>query len=1040
MLYKKSKEKQLSKELFENPTSEYRGAPFWAWNCELKKEELLWQIEQLKAMGLGGFHMHSRDGMATPYLSDEFMELIKACVDKAEKEDMHAYLYDEDRWPSGSAGGIVTKDKRYAQRFLLFTTKPEEDTVAFEEAYEKGKPYFAAAYDIVLNEKGELAQYKRINVDAEAKGTKWYAYIKTPEPSGWYNNECYVNTLSKEAIDKFIEITHEAYKTKVGDKFSTVIPSIFTDEPQFARKDTLDFAESKMDICLPWAMDLENTYKEQYGESLIEKLPELFWELPDSEISVTRYNYHDHVTFRFTEAFADNCGIWCENNGIMLTGHMVEELTLHSQTASIGEAMRAYTHFGIPGIDILCNAIETTTVKQAQSNVHQYGKEGVMSELYGVTNWDFDFRGHKFQGDWQAALGVTLRVPHLSWVSMKGTAKRDYPASINYQSPWYKEYRYVENHFARLNTVLTRGKPVVKVGVIHPIETYWLHFGPKENTAAIRERLDKQFQDINDWLITGLIDFDYICESTLPKQCKEITDTLQVGQMKYSAILVAGCETLRGSTLEILKEYQKAGGKIIFAGDAPKYIDAKKSDCGKKLYDKCIKVQVNNTDIISALEDERIVDIRESDGTRTNALVYQYRKDNDCDWLFIAHIKEESLSINLTPIRDRKIYIKGEFTPELYDTISGEIKKPDFEIKNGKTIIYYSFYSLDSLLLRLNPPTERAFFAEKPEARVICEKRFFEKVSYSREEENVLLLDIARYHADDEPFGDEYEELLEINRIVKERFNIINNYTQPWAITPEPIKHYLTLKYNFESEIEYKGAFLATEDADLCKIVFNGEKVENVTQGYFTDKAIEKIPLPLIKKGTNELVITYPIGPRTNAENCFILGDFNVVCEGVVKTIVPKTEKIGFGDIVSQGMPFYGGNLVYKTEFVAPEDCSVVINASVYKGTLIKVKMDGEDIGVIAYSPYDVTVDNVKKGKHTVEFTLFGNRNITFGALHLTNTKQSWFGPNAWKKNNIIPSWEYAGNIKYLPWQYEYALKPFGILASPIIFMTKEKK
>ena len=194
MLYNKNSNKKLDIKLFENPTSEYRGAPFWAWNCELKKEELLWQIEQLKAMGLGGFHMHSRDGMATPYLSDEFMELIKACVDKAEKEDMHAYLYDEDRWPSGSAGGIVTKDKRYAQRFLLFTTKPEEDTVAFEEAYEKGKPYFAAAYDIVLNEKGELAQYKRINVDAEAKGTKWYAYLKTPEPSGWYNNECYVNT------------------------------------------------------------------------------------------------------------------------------------------------------------------------------------------------------------------------------------------------------------------------------------------------------------------------------------------------------------------------------------------------------------------------------------------------------------------------------------------------------------------------------------------------------------------------------------------------------------------------------------------------------------------------------------------------------------------------------------------------------------------------------------------------------------------------------------------------------------------------------
>ena len=46
-----------------------------------------------------------------------------------------------------------------------------------------------------------------------------------------------------------------------------------------------------------------------------------------------------------------------------------------------------------------------------------------MSELYGVTGWDFDFRDYKFYGDWQAALGVTLRVPHLSWMSMEGEAK-----------------------------------------------------------------------------------------------------------------------------------------------------------------------------------------------------------------------------------------------------------------------------------------------------------------------------------------------------------------------------------------------------------------------------------------------------------------------------------------------------------------------------------------------------------------------------------------------------------------------------------------
>ena len=76
MLYKGNKEKTLSAELFKNPGSEYRGAPFWAWNCVLSEDELLRQIEIFKEMGFGGYHMLVRSGMATRYLSEEFMHLI----------------------------------------------------------------------------------------------------------------------------------------------------------------------------------------------------------------------------------------------------------------------------------------------------------------------------------------------------------------------------------------------------------------------------------------------------------------------------------------------------------------------------------------------------------------------------------------------------------------------------------------------------------------------------------------------------------------------------------------------------------------------------------------------------------------------------------------------------------------------------------------------------------------------------------------------------------------------------------------------------
>ena len=104
MLYKKNSQKTLSDDLFKNPTSEYRGTPFWSWNCEMTEDMLTRQIEYLKEMGFGGFHMHSRFGMATPYLSDEFMKLVRACTDKAKDENMLAWLYDEDKWPSGFAG------------------------------------------------------------------------------------------------------------------------------------------------------------------------------------------------------------------------------------------------------------------------------------------------------------------------------------------------------------------------------------------------------------------------------------------------------------------------------------------------------------------------------------------------------------------------------------------------------------------------------------------------------------------------------------------------------------------------------------------------------------------------------------------------------------------------------------------------------------------------------------------------------------------------------------------------------------------------
>lgn len=1031
MLYKKNNTQALNMDLFRNPTSEYRGTPFWSWNCDLNKDMLLRQIEYLKQMGFGGFHMHSRSGMGTKYLSDEFMELVKACCDKAKEENMLAYLYDEDRWPSGSAGGLVTKNKAFREKLLIMSETPVEFTDK-ETGVKEGLPYLLAVFDIVLDEDGKLKSYKEISSGDEAEGIKKYAYVKTTPESGWFNNQSYVDTLSKEAMQKFIDITYEGYKKSVGDYFGNIIPSIFTDEPEFARKTTLAFAASHEDASFPWTTDFPDTYKEAFGESIIDKLPELFWDLPDNKVSAVRYYYHDHICERFAQSFADQCGAWCGQNGIALTGHMMAEATLDSQTLFLGEAMRSYRSFEIPGIDMLCNAVELTTAKQAQSAVHQYGREAMVSELYGVTNWDFDFRGHKFQGDWQAALGVTVRVPHLSWVSMKGSAKRDYPASINYQSPWYKEYSYVEDHFARLNTVLTRGKPIINVGVIHPIESYWLHYGPSDTGSDIKRKLDENFQNITNWLLTGMVDFDFICESLLPYQCGSITDKLNVGAMNYRTVIVPGCETLRRSTFEILKKFKANGGNLIFVGNCPKYIDAEETNEVQELFSSSAHTSFDRIELLNTLEKEADLKILNNKGETVRNYVHAMRGDGNVKWLFIARCEMDK-EIDIVSDNSYHLIINGQYIPTLYDTVTGKTEALDYEVKNNKTYIEKVLYPNDSLLIQLRDGsgTSNTPKAKKQLKSIID---FKENVEFIREEDNVCVLDMARYKIDNTDYQSE-DEIIRIDDYCRKLLKYPKADgadAQPWVLGKDKIEHYVTLQFEFDSKHDAE-VYFASEEAEYIKL--NGNSIPLEICGYYVDESIKKYKAGRLALGTNIIEIKMPIGKRTSLENCFLLGNFDVEVRGCKKTILPSSKKIGFSSLVNQGMPFYGGNLTYKTEIETPQ-CSLSIRVNRYRGAAVRVFIDGKDCGIIAYKPYRLNLNNITAGKHTVEFKMFGSRINTFGPLHCCDYN-SWCGPDRWYTysdgtDKGVKNW-YATS-----WSYEYVLKDTGILSSPMIEILSE--
>lgn len=1023
MLYPKNQSPCLSDELFRHPTSEYRAAPFWAWNCKLEKDELLQQLDVLRKMGMGGAHMHVRTGMATPYLSDEFMSLIKVCTDKCRDEGMLAWLYDEDRWPSGAAGGIVTREEKYRARHLLFTTKPSNGGDAAESyemsgtASRSDSGWLLACYDVQLDAEGCLQGAKRIAADEAASGVKWYAYVETDLPNPWYNGQTYVNTLDKAAIQRFIDVTYERYLETVGDDFGGVVPAIFTDEPQFSRKGNLGYAKEQKDVILPWTDDLPDTFRAAYGEELLDGLPELVWELPQGRISALRYHYHDHIAERFASAFADQCGAWCAGHDLMLTGHMMSEPRLESQSAALGEAMRSYRSFQLPGIDNLCGIREFTTAKQAQSAVHQYGRPGMLSELYGVTGWHFDFRGHKLHGDWQAALGVTVRVPHLSWVSMKGEAKRDYPASINYQSPWWQDYSLVEDHFARVNTAMTRGKPVVRVGVIHPVESYWLHWGPSEQTHAARQRLESQFSQITDWLLLGSVDFDYISESLLPSLNEKGSAPLCVGEMAYDVVIVPGCETLRSTTLERLEAFHAAGGQLVFMGDAPSLADALPSDRGMKLYAAAQHIPFTQEAVMNAVAPVRMVDIRDSNGARTDNLVHQLREDADGLWLFVAQ-GAEPYNKDVPRQQDVQIIVKGAYHARLYNTQSGEILPIRHDNRDGMTIVHAALYDYDSLLLRFDQADagQPAEAADKKYRRLPVP----ELADYTLHEPNVLLLDKAEFALDDGAYHPA-QELLRADNVLRAELDWSSRQgavVQPWTVPEEIVEHHARLRFTIHADCNVAGAKLALEDASLASVTLNGEPVSVQIDGWFVDKCIQTLPLPELRAGVNLLEVTLPMTRRDGLEWCYLLGDFGVEIMGTHRVLTTRREKLGFSDWAHQRLPHYTGNVTYRIP-VRTQGGKLRVTAPHYRGAAIRVALDGEDKGYIVYAPYQLELA-APAGDHELQLTVLGHRENAFGPVHNADAQERWIGPDIWRT---------TGNV----WTESYRLVPMGLLSAPLM-------
>jgi hypothetical protein len=1021
-----------------NPPAAFRGAPFWAWNGKLDKKELVRQVGEFAKGGLGGFFMHVRYGMETEYLSPEFFDLIKAVVAEAKKKKLEAWLYDEDRWPSGFAGGKVTANPEYRLKSLLCDPIPSTDF--------KGAP--ADAIGLFTAElAGNVARNVRVlppgSMPTPSEKTSVLVFsLFTEADTPWFNDTANVDSMNPDAIGAFIKCTHEEYKKVIGKEFGKTVPGIFTDEPNIGHMGGV-----KRDLRIPWTGRFLTEFQKRFGYGLTAHLPELYYDVDGVAHSRARRDYRRLTTELYVEAYGKQLGQWCGQNNLELTGHLLSEESLQGQINQAGDCMPHYEWFQRPAIDILKDVEpELLTVRQCVSAASQLGRSRVLSELYGCTGWDFTFEGYKHIGDWHQVLGVNSFCHHLSWYAMEGGAKRDYPASIFYQSPWWKDHALLGDYFARLSLALSQGQAVRETAVIHPIESAWLVHRKKDErtTRGLSESLERLCKDLLD----NQFDFEFACEALLPKYgavepAASATEAprLRIGKMSYRAVIVPEALTLRESTVTLLEKFVAAGGRLVFVGQRPELLDCEPNERLAKLAAKAVCVPTGFSAVYKALRDDcRPVMLRPHNcGLAEKFAAWVHLRKTDAGEVLFVHHRHR--------VHGRRVRVlwQGRGRVREINPLTGEIHDVPGVEENG---------ARQEFDTELQPTGARLFLRTAEPARLLpmptrkmelARRPLNREWDYELDEPNALVLDFCRMRVLSAPVNvtldGERHSLWKLDRSLRRQLGYLDRahpLQQPYVLLRKPSEKSAQVELEFEFDVETPpvGATeLVLEHPERFEIFFNDKPVKNKPRGWFIDRCLKTVPLNGVrfKKGPNRLRLITEYREFHWLEEVLLIGRFGARVgkyKTVTMTALPK--KLHNGDWCGQNLAMYSGAVTYKQKIKLPADFKPTKDAQIMlcldqpKASVIRVAVNGKTVGKLGWAPWRVEVSKYLRLGQTNELslTLVSSRRNVLGPLHHVSKNTAWTGPAEFRTEKDL-------------FTAAYNLVPYGLLGEVYLSVQK---
>lgn len=569
--------------VFAEPPREFAMVPILRYNERLRADRLRFQLQQVRKQGLGGVFVETGKfhGLDTPrYLSAAWWRDIGLVIRLCEEVGIHYWIYDDEDWPSASAGGqLPGKNARFQSKYLRASTAEVEGPAV--HAVRTGRGFLGAVAVPASDRRGADERIvvgprgaKNGRVKLRLGAGRWRVHVFSAGVCrGWFL-PLHPDACDAELAKAFVRMVHGGYERHFRDKLGRVIRGTFTDEVTIPTAGLPWMDRFPYAPAFPWSAKLPEEYRQRTGRDLLGDLPDIISGEGKRGLQ-GRADFWAALGAMYARNYYGLIAQWCERHGMISTGHLMGEEDMQHQVAlSGGDPMELQAQQHMPGIDWIhpfehYSKFPIAVPKLAASVAHLHGKTRVMSESFAAAGWGLSFSDMMRILNYQFACGINFIVPiTLRYTLQDKKHYTFYPPGIAVQQPYFEHFRPMADYVSRLCYLNAIGHHDAEVAVLHPATEARTLF-PDEGAL---KRLTASFNGICEELARQQIDFDILDEASLARGRPVPGLGLRIGNEAYRAIFVPRMKTIRAATLRRLQHLAESGVRVVWLSELPQVL------------------------------------------------------------------------------------------------------------------------------------------------------------------------------------------------------------------------------------------------------------------------------------------------------------------------------------------------------------------------------------------------------------------------------------------------------------------------------------